>query len=563
MRTEKSSHHPSRVRFALVVSGLLAAGAAAPAAGAADRSLARAPLLPGAEITHLTRAVARAELGRDLFRDPAGATLVGRVEVFDRYPFVRARYVQLVTDAAWNRILFGEPGGAIHVFDGAGTALGPLRGPAGIDRDPDGRIFVADELNRRVVVLALRGDGADLRLEPEFAITGFERPAGVAWDGGTTPLDASDDLLWVVDAGAHRIAGYRLGRTGATLFAAFGTRGNGSGQFLAPRDIEVGRQDGVHTPDLYVADWGNGRIVHLERDGAGIGWIDAQNVGPDVRSVATDAWGNVYAALRGAGRIVKLDRELAPVIATERAAFPGVRDLAVGFLTITDHRHGTRSFAGYGSLHVLEDWDEASGASRLTLGVEARELAAEPAGGGAAVRFLLTDHAEVDVRVTAAGRVVRRAALGRVAAGRREWIWDGRDESGAPVRDGVAFELEARSLYADGGVAHAAVGLGEPGAPEARMAVAGAWPNPLRAGDGATAIRFFVPAATSTLALDVVDVSGRLRHRLAAGDALPGQHVVHWDGTTGGGERLSSGVYFLTLRADGETAPSHKLVILR
>lgn len=562
MRTEKSGHHPSRVCFALVVSGLLVAGAVTRTAFAADRSLARAPLAPGTEITHLTRAVTRAELGRELFRDPAGTALVGQVEVFAAYPFVRARYIQLVTDATWNRILFGEPGGAVRAFDGAGTAIGRLRGPAGIDRDPGGRIFVADERNGRVLVLALRGDGADLRLEPEFAITGLDRPAGVAWDGGSTPLDPGDDLLWVADAGAHRISGYRLGRSGATLFAAFGTHGNGTGQFLAPRDIEVGRENGVHTPDLYVADWGNGRVVHLERVGAALAWAGAQNVGPDVRSVATDAWGNVYAALRTAGKITKLDRALAPIITTE-SEYPGVRDLAVGFLTITDHRSGTRSFTGYGSLHVLEDWDDASGASRLALGVEARELAAAPVGGGAAVRFLLTDHADVEVRVTAAGRVVERAALGRLAAGRREWIWDGRDESGTPVRDGVVFEIAARSLYADGGVAQAAVGLGESGAPPAGMAIAGAWPNPLRAGDEATEIRFSVPAATTTLALDVVDVSGRIRRRLAMGDALPGQHAVRWDGTAAGGERLSSGVYFLTLRAGGESAPSHKLVIVR
>jgi hypothetical protein len=69
--------------------------------------------------------------------------------------------------------------------------------------------------------------------------------------------------------------------------------------------------------------------------------------------------------------------------------------------------------------------------------------------------------------------------------------------------------------------------------------------------------------ATSALALDVVDVSGRIRRRLATGDALPGTHVVRWDGTAAGGERLSSGVYFLTLRAGDRTAPSHKLVIVR
>ena len=55
--------------------------------------------------------------------------------------------------------------------------------------------------------------------------------------------------------------------------------------------------------------------------------------------------------------------------------------------------------------------------------------------------------------------------VGRQAAGRQEWTWDGRDEKGAFVRDAAGFELTARSLYADGGTAYASIGLDGTAAP--------------------------------------------------------------------------------------------------
>jgi flagellar hook assembly protein FlgD len=563
MRTETLKRQPQRSLSVLAAGTALTALTAlalGPAGSLAAESLRPAPLLPGESMTRLTRTVAENELGRSLFGDPAGSALVGQIEVFDRYPFVRSRYIQLVTDATWNRILFGEPGGSIHAFDGAGTALGRLQGPSGIDRDPAGRIFVADQLNDRVVVLELRGDGADLRLDAKFAITGLKRPAGVAWDGGSTPLDPADDRLWVADTGNNRIAGYALGPSSATLIGSFGSKGNGAGQFLAPRDVEVGHADGVHTRDLYVADWGNGRVAHLKVDGSTISWIASRNVGADVRTVATDAWGNVYAARRDAGTIAKLDRELGPIFESE-SDFPGARDLGVGFITVTDHRNGTRAFTGYGSLHVLEAWSATSGASRLALGVEARELATSKAGSGAALHYLLTDHADVDVKVVAAnGRIVRHETIGRQAAGRQEWTWDGRDDKGAFVRDGAGFELTARSLYADGGTAYASIGLDGAAAPAAAMAIVGAWPNPA---NPATQIQFFVPAQTQDLALDIVDAAGRVRRRLAAGGVAPGSHLIEWDGTDQRGSRVASGVYFISLRAGGQSAPSQKLTVIR
>ena len=561
----------ARIAGAAMIAGAttLIAGAATlgtPAtARAATRSLQPVSLVPDHPLPRLTRSVARTELGRDLFGDPAGTALVGQVEIFDRYPYVRARYVQLVTDAAWNRIVFGEPGAAIRAFDGAGSPLGRLRGPAGIDRDPQGRIFVADALNDRIVVLELRGDAADLRLEPRFAIGGLKRPTGVSWDGGATPLDPSDDQLWVADTGNHRIVGFTLSATGAEQVAAFGTRGNGDGNFLEPRDLEVGRADGLHSRDLYVADWGNGRVVHLIRSGdpdaQRITWASSRQVGADVRSVAADAWGNVYVAQRdaAAGRILKLNHELEPLVESE-ADFPGLRDLSVGFLTVTDHRRDTRTFTGYASLFVLEAWSATSGARRLELGIEALDLAVEPAGAGGELHYLLTDHADVEVTVAHAGREVRRQSLGRMAAGRQAWTWDGRDAAGRLIDGPVAYEVRAQSLYQGGGTAIASIGSG--GAPGigALAVLEPAWPNPA---NPVTQIRYSLPGASRDLRLEIVDVNGRLRRRLVTGQVAAGAHIVDWDGTDGVGRQVGSGTYFVRLQVDGRQSAVRKLTVLR
>jgi flagellar hook assembly protein FlgD len=167
----------------------------------------------------------------------------------------------------------------------------------------------------------------------------------------------------------------------------------------------------------------------------------------------------------------------------------------------------------------------------------------------------------VDVKVVAAnGRIVRHETIGRQAAGRQEWTWDGRDDKGAFVRDGAGFELTARSLYADGGTAYASIGLDGAAAPAAAMAIVGAWPNPA---NPATQIQFFVPAQTQDLALDIVDAAGRVRRRLAAGGVAPGSHLIEWDGTDQRGSRVASGVYFISLRAGGQSAPSQKLTVIR
>jgi hypothetical protein len=105
----------------------------------------------------------------------------------------------------------------------------------------------------------------------------------------------------------------------------------------------------------------------------------------------------------------------------------------------------------------------------------------------------------------------------------------------------------------------AAVPVGVPGAvgPEipAVFALQGSVPNPFRA---STEIRFDLPRP-SALSLRVYDVGGRLVRKLVDGSMPAGRHRVGWDGRDDSGSRVSTGIYFCRLRADGFEASRRML----
>jgi len=78
--------------------------------------------------------------------------------------------------------------------------------------------------------------------------------------------------------------------------------------------------------------------------------------------------------------------------------------------------------------------------------------------------------------------------------------------------------------------------------------------------DGAT-VRFRLPYAMS-VRVRIYDVSGRPLRTLAAGSLPAGHHELVWDGHSDQGRKASSGVYFVSLRADGIRA-SGRVVITR
>ncbi|MCK5596109.1 MAG: T9SS type A sorting domain-containing protein, partial [Candidatus Eisenbacteria sp.] len=84
-------------------------------------------------------------------------------------------------------------------------------------------------------------------------------------------------------------------------------------------------------------------------------------------------------------------------------------------------------------------------------------------------------------------------------------------------------------------------------------------PNPATAG---VSVGYALPNGWRTARLSVHDVAGRLVRRLDPAPGARGFLSVDWDGRSGSGERVASGVYFVRLEVDGAVA-TRRLVFLR
>jgi hypothetical protein len=83
-------------------------------------------------------------------------------------------------------------------------------------------------------------------------------------------------------------------------------------------------------------------------------------------------------------------------------------------------------------------------------------------------------------------------------------------------------------------------------------------PNPFHA---ATAVSFDMPAA-GRVALEVIDVNGRVVRTLLSDTMPAGRHSVTWDGRDDAGAKVGPGVYFVRMSA-GEFAANRKMLFLR
>jgi len=132
----------------------------------------------------------------------------------------------------------------------------------------------------------------------------FNAPCGLAVDG--------QGRIYVADRGNHRVV--RVDDVNGTGWTTLGVLGSGVGEFRAPTDVFLDASD-----RLYVADTGNHRIVRVD-DIDGTGWTtfgqagrptaaDPAAVGrlADPASVCVDQAGRISIADRGNGRIVRVD----------------------------------------------------------------------------------------------------------------------------------------------------------------------------------------------------------------------------------------------------------------
>ena len=545
-------------RRILLMLGLI--GALAVPARAATFS--PAPIAPDLGLDALTRRVAREQIGKQLFGDPWAAVTLSHVDVYDRFPYVESRHFLIVSDPAWNRLVYGEVGKSLHAFDGTGSSTGALSEPRGLATDDQDRVYVADAGNGRVLVLQANSEFGDLSLTPVYAIEGLSDPHGVAWSDGGTPFMPDDDMLFVTDTGRNRVAAYALGAHFARPVGTLGELGAGDNQFAGPMAIAVGRDAGAATNAVYVADSHTRRIVRLSYSQGALHWQGSAPSSADaITSLVSDEWGNLYAAAPQQGCVLKFNSALEP-LAELHDGLVSPRALTVPFFTVRDHRDGRVVRTGQPNALILEPWGETSGLRRWDLGVSVEGLAVSGAESPQ-VSFTLTDHAGVtlQLRELASGRIISQRDVGVLEAGHVSLPLTTADLAAAPQSADMELVVSAKPGYAGGVASSARVQFTASGGgvlPPTTAVLLPAWPNPARPG---TRLRFALPAAAAgSASLSVLDASGR-RMRQFAGPFSAGVNQVVWDGKDEHGRTVHSGLYFYSLDWAGARLSRHLVVV--
>ena len=527
--------------------------------GATSESFSHRPFLQEQGVDVVTRDVARAWTDRDLLSRPWDTAVIGQTDVYDRFPYVESRWFQAVSDAGWNRILIGEMGGDLTAWSGEGSDFGALEAPRGLTSDAQGRVYVADSGNRRVLVLQSRTEFDRIELTPLYEIGGLDRPWDVAHSDRGTPFDASDDRLYVADTGGSRVVSFDLRDGRAEKVAEIGELGDGPGRFAGPFAIAVGRRDGVASDEIYVADAHTQRLVRLVDRGERMDWDLEEPTGSGIiASLDVDHFGSVYAASPTAGTIDKFTRDLMPV-----ARLAGLREpraFHVPFVNRTDHRSGVVERLGQGAGVIVEDWTGETGLRLVSIGADVDRLSVA-ADRDLAADFVLTDRASATLEILDdAGRSVWTRPLGELEAGAQSTAVAA-TELPLPAGD-YTLRVNAASTYSEssGGSAESAFTWnGSTAAAVDRLTLIAAEPNPFRSG---TTVRFATPSSVDRHAVAVFDVTGRRVKQLSAGPLAVGTHAVSWDGRDDAGRAVAAGVYLVRVKVADETTTA-KLVHLR
>ncbi|MFN0159350.1 MAG: FlgD immunoglobulin-like domain containing protein [Bacteroidota bacterium] len=396
------------------------------------------PLSRDHDIDRLSRSVTHSKLNRALFGSADKTASYYFARYTNRAPFVTATYVQLVTDPEWNRIVYGNMNHWIKAYDN-------VAGPSAIAVDAEGRVFVGETGKQQISVLKLVGEGAETQLQHFFTIQNIN-PTDIAWSDGGTPLDVSDDHLYVADAPANVVVKFSLGANGAVRETEFGG-------FDSPTAILAGKWNGAGNGVLYVVDKIGKRVRSFEDRGNELLQVNEMrgNNRQYFRSMKSDHFGHVYLVDNVHSQVLKYtaDLQLLDVQGGDET-FAALGTVDIPFGKIVVEGEGTY-WAGFDQLFAVERWSDETGAQRRILGLRLNSIdfSADKDISQISNAFLMTDFANVTVRVLDSRKnPVRTVNSSWMVSGQKNIVWDRRDNSGLLVPAGVyQYEIAATSAY--------------------------------------------------------------------------------------------------------------------
>ncbi|HEV2773952.1 MAG TPA: NHL repeat-containing protein [Solirubrobacteraceae bacterium] len=192
----------------------------------------------------------------------------------------------IVADDHHHRLVVMDFGGRVirTVGSGQGAGKNQFSFPFGVAVDPQGRVFVADDINQRILRF---GPQPDYKYRARWGSYGTG-PGQLAYPRAIA-ADRSG-ALYVTNTGNDRIDVFDRG---GKLLRSFGASGRGPGQFNAPMGVGADA-NGLRA----VADSINGRIELLHPDGSVASVWGSPSPGPTILrrpvAVAFDAAGDAY-----------------------------------------------------------------------------------------------------------------------------------------------------------------------------------------------------------------------------------------------------------------------------
>jgi tripartite motif-containing protein 71 len=272
----------------------------------------------------------------------------------------------LIADDQHHRIVVTDTGGHLlkTIGAGQGAGAGQLNFPYGVAVDPQGRVFVADDMNQRIVRYSA---GPNYPYKARWGSYGtgagqLAYPRGLAVD--------ANGLVYVANTGNDRIDVFD--RSGALL------RSFGAGQFDAPLGVAADAA-GYRA----VADSINGRIEILNPDGSVATMWGSPNPGPTVLrrpvAVAFDGAGNAYVLDQVRARIVVFARSSGQPVASIGSPGSGPGELLSPSALAID-AGGTISVADSGNARIARFTTDGTYLGSTAVPDEPRGIAVTPDG---------------------------------------------------------------------------------------------------------------------------------------------------------------------------------------